>query len=191
MCFHHHSKTSTSISSPARSRSIPSSGRFNRISSTPTLLPNTASISRDLKFHPSVVSAWGDDVLILPVKSKLIRYYTKKALAAADRIYAVSHDIRNHIIVDFGIPESKVRYLPFGIDTDLFSLNPVAEKKSNGIIEIFSNRGFYPVYDNETLVRGFAKACKSTGTSVLHSKVKGQMNRKSEISFPRLAFRTS
>lgn len=33
----------------------------------------------DLKFHPSIISAWGDDILILPKKSRLIHYYTKKS----------------------------------------------------------------------------------------------------------------
>ena len=33
-----------------------------------------------LHTHPSVVSAWGDDILILPKKSRLIHHYTKKVL---------------------------------------------------------------------------------------------------------------
>ncbi|MDD1662619.1 MAG: glycosyltransferase, partial [Methanomicrobiales archaeon] len=39
---------------------------------------------------PTVVTAWGDDILILPKKSWIIKRYTKKALEAADYIYAVS-----------------------------------------------------------------------------------------------------
>ncbi len=112
----------------------------------------------DLSFRPSVVSAWGDDVLILPPKSRLIHWHTKKVLEYVDLIYAVSHNIGHHIITDFGIPGSKVHYLPFGIDTDLFSPNPDSSDNSGLVIEIFSNRGFFSVYDNETLVRGFALA---------------------------------
>jgi len=108
---------------------------------------------------PTVVSAWGDDILALPKKSRLIRFYTQKVLDSASLIYAVSQDIRNHIAVDFGIPVSKVRYLPFGIDTDLFRPDGDRRERENNTIEVFSNRGFFPVYDNETLVRGFAKAC--------------------------------
>ena len=113
-----------------------------------------------LRFRPTVVSAWGDDVLILPRKSRLIHLFTKNVLDSADLIYAVSQDIRNHIIRDFGIPVPKVRYLPFGIDTDLFAPDKDRSTRDNTTIEVFSNRGFFPVYDNETLIRGFAVACR-------------------------------
>ncbi|MDP3395047.1 MAG: glycosyltransferase family 4 protein [Methanoregula sp.] len=112
----------------------------------------------DLNFRPSVVSAWGDDVLILPKKSRLLHYYTKKVLESVDLVYAISRNIGDHIISDFAISQNRVKFLPFGIDTDLFS--PPADSRDTGtqMIEIFSNRGFFPVYDNDTLVRGFALA---------------------------------
>jgi L-malate glycosyltransferase len=112
----------------------------------------------DLGFGPSVVSAWGDDVLILPKKSRLIHYYTKKVLESVDLVYAVSHNIGSHIVADFSIPESKVHYLPFGIDTDIFSPVPQMPRNNGSVIEVFSNRGFFSVYDNETLVFGFSLA---------------------------------
>jgi len=111
-----------------------------------------------LNVHPSVVSAWGDDILILPKKSRLIHRYTKKVLDGVDLVYAVSHNISDHINSDFNIPADKVRYLPFGIDTDLFTPLPITKNCSRTTIEIFSNRGFFPVYDSETLVNGFAIA---------------------------------
>ena len=109
---------------------------------------------------PSVVSAWGDDILILPPKSRLIRHYTKKVLDSADLVYAISQNIRENIIKDFRIPAEKVRYLPFGIDTDAFSPGAARENSGEETIRVFSNRGFFPVYDNETLVNGFALARK-------------------------------
>lgn len=107
---------------------------------------------------PTIVSAWGDDVLILPKKSRLIHYYTKKVLEGVDLIYAVSKNIGNHIVDDFSIPASKVHYLPFGIDTEMFAPKPGPVSGDTPTIEVFSNRGFFPVYDNETLVKGFALA---------------------------------
>jgi|WetSurMetagenome_2_1015567.scaffolds.fasta_scaffold18716_5 L-malate glycosyltransferase len=112
----------------------------------------------DLRFKPSIVSAWGDDVLILPQKSWLIRYYTKKVLSFVDLIYTVSQDIRNHIIMDFEISANKIHFLPFGVDTDLFAPVEGGKAADRKTIEIFSNRGFFPVYDSETLVKGFALA---------------------------------
>ncbi len=111
-----------------------------------------------LRFHPSVVSAWGDDVLILPQKSRLIERYTRKVLRFVDLVYAISQNIGDHVVRDFAIPEEKVKYLPFGIDTDLFSPSEKPGPLRPDRIAVFSNRGFHQVYDNETLVRGFAIA---------------------------------
>ncbi|KQC04409.1 MAG: hypothetical protein APR53_03425 [Methanoculleus sp. SDB] len=110
-----------------------------------------------LRFHPSVLSAWGDDVLILPPQSTIIRAFTRLALRRADRIYAVSRDIQSRIIHDFHISPDKVRHLPFGVDTGMFKPGH-RDEPADRTITIFSNRGFQPVYDNETLVRGFAGA---------------------------------
>jgi len=107
--------------------------------------------------YPKIVTAWGDDVLILPRSSKIINFFTRHVLRSVDLIYAVSNDIRNHIINDFEIPEGKVHYLPFGVDTDLFF--PKAPLHDNqDIIVVFSNRRFFPVYDISTLINGFAVA---------------------------------
>jgi glycosyltransferase involved in cell wall biosynthesis len=114
-----------------------------------------------LRFHPSVVSAWGDDVLILPDKSPLVRLFTKKVLDSVDLIYAVSDNIRNRIIGDFSIPEDKVCHLPFGIDTSRFAPAEDGRPVDHTIVEVFSNRGFFPVYDSATLVKGFALALKT------------------------------
>jgi len=124
---------------------------------------------------PAVVSAWGDDILILPRKSRLIAWYTRKVLDGADLVYAVSKNIRDHILSDFRIPEAKVRYLPFGIDTDLFSLGAGTVKGDPAAIGIFSNRGFFPVYDNATLVRGFALAYRQNPSLCLTLKGDGPL----------------
>ncbi|MGC9436287.1 MAG: glycosyltransferase family 4 protein [Methanomicrobiales archaeon] len=107
-----------------------------------------------LRFRPSVVSAWGDDILILPKKSRLISLFTRAVLRYVDLVYAVSRNIQAHIVDDFGIDAEKTRYMPFGIDTDAFS-PPSKERGDTGEITIFSNRGFFPVYDTATLIEGF------------------------------------
>ncbi len=125
-----------------------------------------------LNVHPSVVSAWGDDILILPKKSRLIHRYTNEVLTSVDLVYAVSHNISDHINEDFNIPTNKTRYLPFGIDTDLFAPKPDKNDCNRTTIEIFSNRGFFSVYDSETLVRGFALAYQKNNR--LHLTLKGE-----------------
>jgi glycosyltransferase involved in cell wall biosynthesis len=108
-------------------------------------------------FKPSIMSAWGDDILILPKQSKIIHYLTKKAILSADLVYAVSHDIENHIIKDFGIPRERVKYLPFGVDTDVFA-PPTIRLYDKQTIDVYCNRGYFPVYDIPTLIRAFALA---------------------------------
>lgn len=126
-----------------------------------------------LKFRPSVVSAWGDDILILPKKSRLISWYTKKVLDSVDLIYAVSRNIGDHIVRDFRIPAPKVHYLPFGIDTDLFTPRKDTGPEGTHTIECFSNRGFFSVYDTATLVQGFALAYKENPSLRLTLKGEG------------------
>jgi glycosyltransferase involved in cell wall biosynthesis len=113
------------------------------------------------KRWPVVVSAWGDDILVLPPKSWLIRTFTRRVLGKADLVYAVSEDLRRHIMEDFGIPPEKVTWLPIGIDTALFSPGDREEGgagRREGAVTLYSNRGFFPVYDTRTLLAGFALA---------------------------------
>jgi glycosyltransferase involved in cell wall biosynthesis len=131
-----------------------------------------------LRCHPSVVSAWGDDILVLPPKSRLIRYYTKQVLGSVDLVYAVSRNIRERIISDFAIPADKVRHLPFGIDSDIFSPSESGKNRHEGSIRIFSNRGYFPVYSTETLVEGFSLARRTDPRLYLILKGEGPDERK-------------
>jgi glycosyltransferase involved in cell wall biosynthesis len=112
-----------------------------------------------LRVSPSIVSAWGDDILILPRESRLIRWYTSLVLARVDRVYAISHDLARHISDDFGVPQEKIRYMPFGVDTNLFSPR-VGPRADDGTVRVYSNRGFFPVYNTAVLIHGFARACR-------------------------------
>jgi glycosyltransferase involved in cell wall biosynthesis len=104
--------------------------------------------------YPKVVSAWGDDVLVLPQSSRLLFHFTKMVLSGSDLIYAVSEDIRTHIVQDFSIPSEKVKYLPFGVDTETF--RPIAkDTPGHDYILFFSNRGFLPIYGMDVILDAF------------------------------------
>jgi glycosyltransferase involved in cell wall biosynthesis len=107
--------------------------------------------------RPTVVTAWGDDILILPPKSRIIRHFTRRVLERVDRIHAVSEHLRKRIMSDYGIPPEKIRHVPFGIDTSTFSPDHRDYGRRDPVV-VFSNRGFFPVYDSATLVEGFARA---------------------------------
>lgn len=102
--------------------------------------------------HPVVMSAWGDDILIIPYWSKLLWYFTKISLKRADKIYAVSEDMAKKISSNFGIPANNVVVVPFGVDTELFQPAIIHEQESSGRTIVFSNRNFLEVYNIETLI---------------------------------------
>jgi glycosyltransferase involved in cell wall biosynthesis len=108
--------------------------------------------------YPKIVSAWGDDVLVIPAMNRVLAWYTRLALEEADLVYAISGDIRAHITGDLGVPPEKVKFCPFGVDTGSFSPGPSRPEGPDQPIRIFSNRGFLPIYGMETLVLGFSLA---------------------------------
>jgi glycosyltransferase involved in cell wall biosynthesis len=104
-----------------------------------------------------LVTAWGDDILVLPPKSRVIRHFTRRVLERVDRVHAVSEHLRQRIITEYGISPEKIRHVPFGIDTAAFSPDQRDYGRRDPVV-VFSNRGFFPVYDSTTLVEGFARA---------------------------------
>jgi len=129
--------------------------------------------------YPKIVSAWGDDVLVIPGMNPLLRWYTRLSLNEAALIYAISEDIRSHIITDLGIPAEKVKYCPIGVDTGFFSPAPERFAGPGGIIEIFSNRGFLQIYGMETLIRGFALAYRMNNQ--IHLTLRGEGDEKEKM----------
>jgi len=124
------------------------------------------------KRWPTIVSAWGDDILILPSRSWLLFTFTRRILERVDLVYAVSRDIARHIQLGFGIPDEKVRWMPFGVDTTQFAPDPGSEKRGGGPVIVFSNRLYLPTYDHETLLEGFALA--RAGEPALRLVLKGE-----------------
>jgi L-malate glycosyltransferase len=136
--------------------------------------------------YPKIVTAWGDDILILPQTNKVLFSFTKYVLNSADLIYAVSRDIQKHIIHDFQIPEKKVHYLPFGVDTNQFSPSqdiPNEEKKK---VVIFSNRGFLPIYSMDDVLKGFYLALQQNPDIWLILKGEGPDKEKIRLEIVRL-----
>lgn len=128
--------------------------------------------------YPKIVTAWGDDILILPPSSRILFFFTRYVLNSVDHIYAVSQDIRNHIIHDFTIPETKVHYLPFGVDTETFSPESDHFRDNNSPVTFFSNRGFLPIYGMDSIVKAFSIAFKQNPNIRLILKGEGSEKEK-------------
>lgn len=122
-----------------------------------------------LGYHPVVMSAWGDDILIIPFWSKLMWYFTKISLQKADKIYAVSGDMAEKIISNFGITADNVDVVPFGVDTELFM--PQDKQKSSRKTIVLSNRNFLEVYNIETLINAIPQIIGKNKN--IHFMIKG------------------
>ena len=120
---------------------------------------------------PSIVSAWGSDILTLPKINRFFSFFIRLTLQHVDRVYVVSKDLQRHIIQNFNISSNKIFYIPFGIDTNLFS--PSSQEKESQEIIVFSNRQFQQCYDIPTLIMGFSIAYKTNSRLRLILKADG------------------
>lgn len=116
-------------------------------------------------YHPFIVTAWGSDVLIAG-KHFLKKFIVSYILRAAELITCDAQHMKK-AIMNFGIPESKVHIIQFGIDTKKFAPGPCSDtiKQKIGIPDgyqvVISMRNFEPVYDLETLLRAVPAVLKS------------------------------
>jgi glycosyltransferase involved in cell wall biosynthesis len=107
--------------------------------------------------HPLVITAWGDDVLIHPVRSIVYRYMVTYTLKKADLITCDGENTENSM-VELGANRLKIMRIYFGVDTKKFSPETadrdlLASKFNfpNAKVVIYL-RGFDPVYNAETLI---------------------------------------
>ena len=70
-------------------------------------------------FHPLVTSAWGDDIAIVPERSRTYRYLVMYALAKADVVHTWD-EVGRKRLMELG-REDGVLVRPWGVDTDQFS----------------------------------------------------------------------
>ncbi|HTY46052.1 MAG TPA: glycosyltransferase family 4 protein [Methanomassiliicoccales archaeon] len=116
-------------------------------------------------FRPSVMTAWGTDVLIEPDESTVKRFQVKYALKRAD---IVTCDGENTVakLVALGVPPEKVQRIYFGVDTARASPDKrdpqvfAKFKKTADSPVIIDIRGFTPVYDPATFIKAAVKVLK-------------------------------
>jgi glycosyltransferase involved in cell wall biosynthesis len=108
-------------------------------------------------FKPFVVTAWGDDALIEPKKSRVKRYLVEYALKRANLITCDAEHMREAMI-RLGADPEKISLIRFGIDTKKFSLRQKSETLRTKL-EIYDSpavislRTLEPSYDVESLIR--------------------------------------
>lgn len=109
--------------------------------------------------HPLVVSAWGNDILIDPVESRIYRFMVEYALRRADLVTCDGENYLPYLQSSFGVEPSRIAVITHGVDTERFS--PVHRDRAfvEGLFSgpvgaiVIDIRGFDPIYDLETLLR--------------------------------------
>ena len=108
-------------------------------------------------FHPLVLTAWGSDVLVDPVRNRLVQWEVARTLHKADLITCDASHIVPAIRKLSG-PEADIRIVNFGIDTRLFAPKP-ADNSLKGQLGVegkrlvISTRSLRSIYDIATLLR--------------------------------------
>lgn len=108
---------------------------------------------------PFILTSWGIEVMTLPQVNLLFRSWAK---VTANKAKTVTVDAKflKKIWVENGIPQNKVKVIPFGVDTNVFhpQVSGSAVKGKLGIADsdvvVISTRPFYNEhYDVESLIK--------------------------------------
>jgi len=115
-------------------------------------------------FKPFVVSAWGDDVLTEPERSRIKRHVVRYVLRKADAITCDAVHMRDAMLRLGAVPES-INLINYGVDTIKFSPRRKSEeiKTKLGIQDsptVISLRNLDPQYDVESLINSIPLVLK-------------------------------
>lgn len=102
---------------------------------------------------PTVLTAWGSDILVTPRDSRLMRLVVAWSLRHADLITADSMDMIDEIARYH--PQAPCHQILWGADTDVFT--PADAASAPGHFDIVSLRSWEPNYNIDTIVAGFAR----------------------------------
>lgn len=117
-------------------------------------------------FHPSVLTAWGSDVLVKPRKSRIMKVIAKFSLKKADLITCDAEHLKGPLI-ELGVKPQEINLIYFGVDTQKFEPREKSEKKREeiGISDspsIISLRSLEPIYNVESLIASASLVLKET-----------------------------
>lgn len=119
-------------------------------------------------FHPLMISAQGNDVLVYAKESRLARALTGWALKKADQVHCDGYEMRDEIIA-LGVNPGKTEIVFFGTDVTKFKpdrkgRNVREEKGVNGSV-VISTRRLDPIHNVETLIRAIPAVVAANPTT--------------------------
>ncbi|MGZ4099081.1 MAG: glycosyltransferase, partial [Bacteroidia bacterium] len=108
-------------------------------------------------FHPYVISSWGTDVMKFPQKNFVAKSILKYNFRKADLLCATSNTIKEYI---HSIIDKPVSVIPFGVNVNIFKPKPVDSLFEDNNFVIGSIKPLELLYNNDVLIRSFAKLSK-------------------------------
>ena len=102
---------------------------------------------------PTVLTAWGSDILVTPRDSRLMRLVVAWSLRHADLITADPMDMIDEIARYH--PQAPCHQILWGADTDVFTPSEWPAEPSH--FDVVSLRSWEPNYNIDTIVDGFAR----------------------------------
>jgi len=149
-----------------------------------------------LKKYSTILSVWGDDVLVTPKKSILNRIILKLTLKSVNVITTIAIFMGPYIHQNFGISCDKIIRVPWGVDLSIFNSNYHEEsiklKERLGINKdsfiLISNRNIAPEYQIEKIIKASSLVLKNNpntyfllikgyGTPIFENKMKELANK--------------
>jgi len=100
--------------------------------------------------HPLVLTAWGTDVLISPLESRIMRWIASYAVRHADAVTTVAQHM-NSAVAALGVPVEEVTAVPFGVDTKIF-VPSEKPRPEDSPLRLICTRNFAPIYSVHTLL---------------------------------------
>jgi glycosyltransferase involved in cell wall biosynthesis len=105
-------------------------------------------------YHPYLISSWGSDVLWSPQQFFLFDWMLRYNFRQADWVTATSRMLAKATAA-FCPPDTKIRVIPFGVDTDIFSPPSRSDGRSDKPLTIGIVKTLRPRYGIRELIQAF------------------------------------
>lgn len=114
------------------------------------------TLLRFLGRRPSILSAWGSDVFLVPERNWLARRVVRKNLQAASVVCSTSEVMASRVAEIANDGEMRIEVVPFGVDLECF--RPVKFHEARPGITFGVVKSFKPLYGIDVIIRAFAAA---------------------------------
>lgn len=111
-------------------------------------------------YHPYFISSWGSDVIWSPHQNVLFRWLLSYNFRRADQVTATSRMLAK-ATASFCPPDTNVRVIPFGVNTDIFSPPSDSRLNNHELLTIGIVKTMRPRYGIRELILAFHQVATS------------------------------